>query len=57
MRRYRQHIVADGIETQAQLEGCNRYGVDFVQGFLFAGPMGENEFIAYYTNQAEIHRG
>lgn len=50
-------IVAEGVETQAQLEACTRYDVDCVQGFLFAKPMGEHEFLAYYRDQTENHRG
>jgi diguanylate cyclase (GGDEF)-like protein len=31
-------VIAEGIETEAQLELCVAAGVDFVQGFLFAKP-------------------
>ena len=31
-------VIAEGIETEAQLDLCEEAGVDFLQGFLFAKP-------------------
>ena len=32
-------VVAEGVETRAQLELCESFGVDLIQGFLFFRPM------------------
>lgn len=34
-------LIAEGIETEAQLDYVRRFGCDLVQGFLFARPMAE----------------
>lgn len=36
-------VIAEGIETAAELETCLSAGVDFLQGFLFAGPLDVRE--------------
>jgi EAL domain-containing protein (putative c-di-GMP-specific phosphodiesterase class I) len=40
-------IVAEGIETEKQLELVTRFGCDLAQGFLIAKPMPETEFLAW----------
>ncbi|EQD34400.1 Diguanylate phosphodiesterase, predicted domain protein, partial [mine drainage metagenome] len=35
--------VAEGVETQAQLERVQALGVDFIQGYFFARPMDPDE--------------
>ncbi|MDZ5459352.1 putative bifunctional diguanylate cyclase/phosphodiesterase [Azohydromonas lata] len=37
-------VVAEGVETQAQLQTLKHTGCDMVQGFLFAKPMPAHEF-------------
>jgi diguanylate cyclase (GGDEF)-like protein len=40
-------VVAEGIETERQLELVSRFGCDLAQGFLIARPMPETEFLAW----------
>jgi diguanylate cyclase (GGDEF)-like protein len=40
-------IVAEGIETEKQLELVTRFGCDLAQGFLLAKPMPETQFLAW----------
>lgn len=37
-------VIAEGVETQAQLEFLRRYGCDQIQGFLFSPPAEAHEF-------------
>jgi EAL domain-containing protein (putative c-di-GMP-specific phosphodiesterase class I) len=39
------HVIAEGIETEAQRLMCREAGVDFMQGFLFARPANPPEAI------------
>jgi EAL domain-containing protein (putative c-di-GMP-specific phosphodiesterase class I) len=32
-------VVAEGVETQEQLDALRRYGCDMVQGYLFSKPV------------------
>ncbi|WP_370539537.1 EAL domain-containing protein [Achromobacter sp. UMC46] len=45
-------VVAEGVETTAQLDYLTRRGVAFIQGYLFAHPMGSPKFIAWYVDNA-----
>jgi EAL domain-containing protein (putative c-di-GMP-specific phosphodiesterase class I) len=40
-------VIAEGIETQQQLELIARFGCDLAQGFLIAKPMPEAQFLAW----------
>jgi EAL domain-containing protein (putative c-di-GMP-specific phosphodiesterase class I) len=40
-------VVAEGIETRAQLESLRRLGFQLGQGFLFAGPMQDADLATY----------
>lgn len=40
-------IVAEGVETNEQAEQLREIGCDFFQGFLYAKPMQEEEFLAF----------
>ena len=40
-------VIAEGIETEQQLELVTRFGCDLVQGFLIAKPMPEAQFLAW----------
>jgi two-component system CheB/CheR fusion protein len=39
-------VVAEGIETQAQLEQLLAYGCDFGQGYLFSPPLAPEQLMA-----------
>ena len=41
-------VVAEGVETDEQLEVLKKYSCDYVQGFLFSRPLPSDRFIAYY---------
>ncbi|MFL6777334.1 MAG: EAL domain-containing protein, partial [Sphingomicrobium sp.] len=43
-------IVAEAVETVAQADILRAMGCDIVQGFVFAEPMFEHEFVAWTTN-------
>jgi EAL domain-containing protein (putative c-di-GMP-specific phosphodiesterase class I) len=43
-------IVAEAVETVAQADILRAMGCDVVQGFVFARPMFEQEFIDWTTN-------
>ncbi len=45
-RRLKMHIVAEGVETQEQLGFLRTCGCSSVQGFLFAKPMPESEYLS-----------
>jgi len=40
-------IVAEGIETESQLETVRKLGIDLIQGFYFARPMPADKFKAF----------
>jgi diguanylate cyclase (GGDEF)-like protein len=44
-------IVAEGVETTAQVERLAAYGCDFLQGYLFCEPMPAAEFAAWLAAQ------
>ncbi|GEA10545.1 bifunctional diguanylate cyclase/phosphodiesterase [Alteromonas sp. KUL49] len=41
--------VAEGVETETQIERLRALGTDFFQGFYFARPMNKNDFIDWYN--------
>lgn len=46
-------VVAEGVETRAQLERLQEIGCDYVQGYYFAKPMPCSAFEALLRNQQE----
>ncbi len=46
-------VVAEGVETQAQLEKLRAMGCDYAQGYFFARPMPNDEFCAYLQSANE----
>jgi diguanylate cyclase (GGDEF)-like protein len=40
-------VIAEGVETERQLDLVARFGCDLAQGFLIAKPMPEREFLAW----------
>ncbi len=47
-------IVAEGIETESQLETVRKLGIDLIQGFYFARPMPADKFRAFLLERARI---
>lgn len=45
-------VVAEGVETDAQLRLLKQVGCDLLQGFYFSKPLPVSEFEAYYKEQA-----
>lgn len=50
-RRMEVALVAEGVETAAQVEMVRRYGIDFQQGFYFAKPLPPAEFSRHFLPQ------
>jgi EAL domain-containing protein (putative c-di-GMP-specific phosphodiesterase class I) len=46
-------VIAEGIETERQLDRVRRCGIRFAQGFLFARPMELDALLARLANEAE----
>lgn len=43
--------LAEGVETQAQAEALAAMGVDFIQGYYYAMPLPEDEFLAFLAER------
>jgi EAL domain-containing protein (putative c-di-GMP-specific phosphodiesterase class I) len=43
-------VVAEGIETQSQLELLTKSGCDYAQGFLFSKPLNTTDFTKFAVN-------
>ncbi len=41
------HIVAEGVETREQFELLKKYGVDYVQGYLYSKPLPYEELVRH----------
>ncbi len=40
-------IVAEGVETEEQVEGIKALGIDYIQGFYFSKPISGNDFVEF----------
>ena len=47
-------LVAEGAETQEQVDFLRDNGCDYIQGYYFYKPMPENEFVAALENDAAV---
>jgi diguanylate cyclase (GGDEF)-like protein len=47
-------VIAEGVESSAQLAFLMRYGCDEVQGYLFSRPVPPEECVAFIRNDAHI---
>lgn len=47
-------VVAEGVETEEQLEFLKKFGCDFIQGYLFSRPLTTVAFIDYCFSKMEI---
>jgi sensor c-di-GMP phosphodiesterase-like protein len=45
-------VVAEGVETLAQVDFLTQVGCDFAQGFLLSESLSKHEFIAQLRKQA-----
>ena len=50
-------VVAEGVETEAQLAHLKALGCDYIQGYLFGKPLGEAEAEGYLMKQANLATG
>jgi EAL domain-containing protein (putative c-di-GMP-specific phosphodiesterase class I) len=44
-------VVAEGVETESQMEFLNRSGCDFAQGYLFSPPVRPEQVVALLDRQ------
>ncbi|NHI00535.1 EAL domain-containing protein [Oceanimonas sp. MB9] len=50
------HVVAEGVETEAQMQALERYPVDLVQGYLTGRPLPASDFAALWLGKTR-HQG
>lgn len=52
-RRLGLEVVAEGVETQAQLEYLRQCGCNYLQGYIHSKPLSVEEAISFLTSQSE----
>ncbi|NEU30518.1 EAL domain-containing protein [bacterium LRH843] len=52
-KRLNLEVIAEGIETNEQLEAIRKYGCDLAQGYLFGKPLPPEEFEKLFQKEAE----
>lgn len=57
MKRIGKEVLAEGVETQEQVEILRDMGVDYIQGYLFSKPLPEKEFVAFLERDADAGDG
>lgn len=52
------YVVAEGVETEAQLAAIRELQCDAAQGFLFSKPLASNDIASFFLNRAaqRLHR-
>lgn len=50
-RRLEMTTIAEGIETEDQVEMLRNLKCDYIQGYIFAKPMKENDFVDYISSK------
>ena len=40
-------IVAEGVETEEQVEGIKQLGIDYIQGYYYSKPLSKEDFIQF----------
>ena len=48
-------IVAEGVETKEQMERLKRLKVEYIQGYYYAKPMPQKEFLAFVREKNQLH--
>ena len=51
MKKIDKKVLVEGIETTEQADELIKMGIDYIQGFCYAKPMPEDEFIAFLKEQ------
>ena len=51
MHAIRRTVLAEGVETAEQAKALIEMGIDYIQGFYYARPMPEDEFIRFVTEK------
>ncbi|MBP8865516.1 MAG: EAL domain-containing protein, partial [Acetobacterium sp.] len=46
--------IAEGVETESQMDYLAKEGCDMIQGYLFAKPMPYEEFVSYLGRKLKI---
>lgn len=46
-------IVAEGVETEAQLQSLAEISIDFIQGFYFSKPLPQEEFLRFIEERRQ----
>ena len=49
-------VIAEGVETEAQLDALRTLGCDIVQGYFFSKPVPANEFEAFILQKKEVEK-
>ena len=50
-------LVAEGIETEEELEGMCREGIDYIQGYYYSKPLPRLEFLDFLKQNSKDKRG
>jgi EAL domain-containing protein (putative c-di-GMP-specific phosphodiesterase class I) len=51
---YQLRVIAEGVETQAQLNYLREIGCDWIQGYLLSKPLSLNDLIQHITDNTKV---